>query len=512
MDAAGNSMSDYVEPVFESIKANLGLAEDDPRRRDVSTAILVRKNDFGELLANELRDRGVEGIVWEGETSILDTTALSGFLDLVQLADHPGDAVVYRHFRMTALAAALWPDGVPEASALSREMAKAFTTRGLVRILRELRARLPADPDVAWSRFTEERFTDLLRAAGTFELAMSAGTRLSDFASFLESQEKRSVAEKGKIRILSIHRSKGLGFDYVVLPLYETRSLTREPDGPLFGRNWILPDPGSQAVKHLGGLDEAYRQRKDRAEQEALCTYYVAMTRAKRAMTIVTLPESKSKASPKPEAKRPALWFSDLVRAAGLGDLANPGFSFAPPVETAERSEATELLPSSPLPSSPLPSSPLPSSFFLLPSPPRAPRARIARRLPSLSFVDGMSAGALFASAEGRAAALRRGNDAHAAMAGVEFSDALPKPANFVALWREKPFEVFADGEWVSGRFDRVTFFRDAAGELCAEIVDFKTALKDPSRYDGQLAAYRRAVAALTGISADRISARLMAL
>ena len=506
-DAPGREKEDFVEPVLVALRANLGERADDPRRRDVSAAVLVRGNGFGEFLAARLRAEGLQGVVWEGESRILDTPALAGFLDLVQLADHPGDAVVYRHFRMTALAAALWPDGVPEASALSREMAKAFTTRGLVRILRELRARLPADPDVAWSRFTEERFTDLLRAAGTFELAMSAGTRLSDFASFLESQEKRSVAEKGKIRILSIHRSKGLGFDYVVLPLYETRSLTREPDGPLFGRNWILPDPGSQAVKHLGGLDEAYRQRKDRAEQEALCTYYVAMTRAKRAMTIVTLPESKSKASPKPEAKRPALWFSDLVRAAGLGDLANPGFSFAPPVETAERSEATELLPSSPLPPSPLP-----SSFFLLPSPPRAPRARIARRLPSLSFVDGMSAGALFASAEGRAAALRRGNDAHAAMAGVEFSDALPKPANFVALWREKPFEVFADGEWVSGRFDRVTFFRDAAGELCAEIVDFKTALKDPSRYDGQLAAYRRAVAALTGISADRISARLMAL
>jgi ATP-dependent helicase/nuclease subunit A len=512
-DAPGRDMEDFVEPVLVALRANLGERADDPRRRDVSAAVLVRGNGFGEFLAARLRAEGLQGVVWEGESRILDTPALAGFLDLVQLADHPGDAVVYRHFRMTALAAALWPDGVPEASALSREMAKAFTTRGLVRTLRELRARLPADPDAAWSRFTEERFTDLLRAAGTFELAMSAGTRLSDFASFLESREKRSVAEKGKIRILSIHRSKGLGFDYVVLPLYETRSLTREPDGPLFGRNWILPDPGSQAVKHLGGLDEAYRQRKDRAEQEALCTYYVAMTRAKRAMTIVMLPESKSKASSKPEAKRPALWFSDLVRAAGLGDLANPGFAFGtstancppPTVHCSLFTVHCSLF------TDHCPPPTVHCSLFTVHCP-RAPRARIARRLPSLSFVDGMSAGALFASAEGRAAALRRGNDAHAAMAGVEFSDALPKPANFVALWREKPFEVFADGEWVSGRFDRVTFFRDAAGELCAEIVDFKTALKDPSRYDGQLAAYRRAVAALTGISPDRISARLMAL
>ena len=123
-----------------------------------------------------------------------------------------------------------------------------------------------------------------------------------------------------------------------------------------------------------------------------------------------------------------------------------------------------------------------------------------------------MSAGALFASAEGRAAALRRGNDAHAAMAGVEFSGALPKPANFVALWREKPFEVCVDGEWVSGRFDRVTFFRDDAGDLCAEVIDFKTSLEHPERYDGQLAAYRRAVTALTGVPAARVTSRLVAL
>ena len=112
----------------------------------------------------------------------------------------------------------------------------------------------------------------------------------------------------------------------------------------------------------------------------------------------------------------------------------------------------------------------------------------------------------------GGAAALRRGTDAHAAAARLAFTDALPQPAGFVALWRERAFEVCLDDEWVSGRFDRVTFFRDAAGDLRAEIVDFKTSLAHPARYDGQLAAYRRAVAALTGIPPGRITARLMPL
>ena len=481
-EAPGRTMADFVEPVFAALRAALGERSDDPRRRGVSAAVLVRGNRFGAFLADRLKAAGLQGVVWEGESAILDTPALSGFLDLVQLADHPGDAMAYRHFRMTPLAAAKWPDGLPDATVLSREMAHAFTTRGLVRTLRELRAGLPSDPEKAWSRFTEERFTDLLRAAAEFELGMSPGTRLSDFPDYLRAKKKRTVAEAGKIRILTIHRSKGLGFDFVVLPLYEPDALTAEPDGPLVGPGWILPDPGARVAKAVGGLEAAYRLRKDRAEQEALCTYYVAMTRAKRAMTVVLHPSGST------------LRFSDLVRSADLADLANAGFRFGEEEKKADGPDAAGGA-----------AAPAPA----LVAPRRTGRTRLRRRLPSLSFASGVSAGSLFASAEGRDAARRRGTAAHAAMEAVEFSSDFPKPEGFVALWRERAFEVFADGAWVSGRFDRVTFFRNAAGELCAEVVDFKTSAANPERYDGQLAAYRQAVTALTGIPPERVTARL---
>ena len=363
--------------------------------------------------------------------------------------------------------------------------------RGLVRTLRELRALLPADPAAAWSDFTEERFTDLLRAAATFENGLSPDTRLADFPSFLAAQKKRTVAAKGKIRILSIHRSKGLGFDYVILPLYEHDALNKKLDGPLVGDGWILPDPGPLAPRVVKGLKEAFDLRKNRAEQESLCMYYVAMTRAKRAMTIVLRPAAKSESG--------SIRFSDLVRSAELGDLANEEFRFG----IAGGMAADAAIGKTPN------TTPVPCSLFPVPCF-RSPRVRIARRLPSLSFASGVSAGSLFASAEGRRAALLRGTAAHAAAAQVEFSEALPKPEGFVALWREKAFEVFADGEWVSGRFDRVTFYRNAAGELCAEVIDFKTSLKNPERYDGQLAAYRRAVTALTGIPPGRVTSRLV--
>lgn len=474
IDAPGRTKESFIEPVFEALKAQLGLSADDPRRAGVSTAVLVRNNSFGALLADRLKALGLEGVVWEGESAVLDTPALSGFLDLLELADHPGDALAYRHFRLTPLAAALYPSGVPDAGALSSEMALRLTTKGLVRTLRDLRAALPADPSAAWSVFTEERFTEIVRAAGEFELGLEAGTRFADFPRYLAAKKKRTIAENGKIKIMTIHRSKGLGFDYVVLPLYEHEALALASDGPLIGPDWILPDPGEKVARNVPALEGAYRLRKDRCEQEALATYYVAMTRAKRGLVLICHPAGSS------------LRFSDLVRDAEIAEIGE--------VESLAVSRASETPP-------PPPAEPTD----------RTVRETVRRRLPSLNFASGLSAGSLFASNDARREAIARGTLAHKRAEAIAFTSELPKPEGFVELWRERAFEIFADGEWISGRFDRVMFFMTSEG-LSAEIIDFKSSLAHPERYDAQLAAYRKAVHALTQIPLARITARLVKL
>ena len=483
VEAEARSVEAFARPVLDALAATLGMKASDPRRRGVAAAVLVRTRDFGRFLANSLKSAGFEGVAWEGDSSVMDTTALAPFLDLVQLADHPADMMTYRHFRMTRLAEVKYPGGIPSAAAISAEMSALFSVRGLVRTFRELRALLPEDPSEAWSEFTEERFTEMLRAAAAFELSASPASKMSDFAAFFAARVRRDVADEGCVRIMTIHRSKGLGFDYVVLPLYEFKPLAVDPGSPIVGDGWILPPMDARVVKAVGGLGDAYRLRRDRAEQEALCMYYVAMTRAKKAMTIVLSP---------PGGGAESLRFSDIVRSAGLGDLVHP--------ETAtlcDEGNASEAAPAA----------------ALEPSPPRRrERFAVRRRLPSKGFATGMSAGSLFSADGGRRAAMARGEAAHAMMEKVEFSDELPRPPGFVALWRERAFEVFDGGEWISGRFDRVTFFRNAEGELCAEIVDFKSSLRDSEKYDAQLATYRRAVSALTAIPLSRISARLSLL
>ena len=496
VEAGGPYMDDFVEPVFNALKAA------DPVRRGKTAAVLVRNNTFGQLLCDELKRRGIKDVVWEGEKNVLGTTALAGFLDLVQLAGHPGDMLTYRHFLKTPLSS-LIPCADP--SSLSREMAQAFTERGLVRVFRELRAKLPADPEEAWSRYTEERYTDMLKAAAEFEIGMKAGTRLTDFPGYLASRTKRELAEEGKIRIMTIHRSKGLGFDYVVLPLYEHDALTKEQRGPLVGDDWILPDPGAKVAKAVGGLEQAYTLRKDRAEQEALCTYYVAMTRAKEAMTIILHPQPKGAAT--------GVRMSDYVRE-GIGSEAEIGDRGWFDEVVVESGSGTKEFENSIV---------QPSTSNLQPSHQRGLRVTVRKRLPSKGFVEGQSAGELFAPKGNRKSAMDRGTEIHAQYEQLEWFEGAEKPEGFVELWRERPFEVFDDGEWISGRFDRVVFYRRPGTSqlspnscpttqlLYAEVQDIKTGRPKPdSFYEPQLAAYRRAVHLLTGIPSERITSRIL--
>lgn len=491
IDAPGRRKEDFVEPVYLALKAHA--------RRDVSAAVLVRNNTFGEMLANGLKAMGLENVVWEGESDILDTPALTPFLDLMQLADHPGDMLTYRHFTMTALCRAKYPQGAPDAGQISREMALAFAARGIVRTLRELRALLAESPEEAWSDFTEARFTDMLRAAAEFELSVAPGTRLADFSRYLKSKKKRNVAEAGKIKIMTIHRSKGLGFDYVVLPFYEHEALNADSDGPLVGNGWILPDPGAKVAKAVGGLEEAYRLRKDRSEQEELCAYYVAMTRAKSAMTIILHPEGG------------VLRFSDIIRSAGISELGGNEVC----VSSRARSGDGGVVPAQ-----------SGGGGFV-----REPRRKLKRRLPSLAYSPGQPAGELFAAAGARRAALMRGQEVHANYEQLEwipssearndFEKALVRPDGVVELWRERAFETFVDGVWTSGRFDRVVFTGQGE-ERRAAIYDFKTNAKKRGEsdeefftrmrgeYAAQMEIYRKSVSLLASIPQSSISAILL--
>jgi hypothetical protein len=163
------------------------------------------------------------------------------------------------------------------------------------------------------------------------------------------------------------------------------------------------------------------------------------------------------------------------------------------------------------------------------PAPLRRKRENVVKARPSESFITGLAADSLFADDCGAGA--EYGKEMHAKYEKVEWLDAagaedafdlaFVKPDGCSELWRERSYELFADGAWESGQFDRVVFTGEGA-QRRAMIYDFKTnamregetqsAYEDRLResYMPQMAAYRRAVHMLAGIPPERISAHLL--
>lgn len=101
---------------------------------------------------------------------------------------------------------------------------------------------------------------------------------------------------------MTIHKSKGLGFDIVILPqigrdapFADGRHLThfvkKNREGSIEG---IVLVPSMHVYTNVPQLQELYREWRAQQQFDGFCKLYVALTRAKRA-TYVILPYREEK-------------------------------------------------------------------------------------------------------------------------------------------------------------------------------------------------------------------------
>lgn len=489
--------------------------------RGLSAAVLVRSNDQGQRFADALRRAGIPA-VWEGESAICDTPAVTALLHLLKVAEHPGDTLAWHHVCASPLARTLFREAcalppAQGAAALSRLVLEDVSRLGLPRALRKIVEALAA---AGCDRFTQARFDDLLRAATQFAEAADAETTLTDFTAFVEAFTTRDVADTSTVKILTIHRSKGLGFDYVLLPVIENTGIDTVRAGEvLFAPDdaWLLTHPGKQIALADPVLAAARESTTADGVFEALCVFYVAMTRAKRALVLLLKPPSAGASE--------SCFFSDHIEASVGATLP---WSSGDPAWAEEQVRAAE--------------EPQPAEVAAAAAP-RAKRRPIRRVTPSAAACFGRSAGELFAPSDGLA--LQRGTRLHEALSRIAwlepdapqpadiprgeldltqpsaFRDALTLRSGVSDLWRERAFELIEGDEWISGTFDRVVFF-GAQSDRSAEIFDFKSnrrrsdeteqafAQRLRATYAAQMANYRRALSRLSGIGESAIRCSLL--
>ncbi|HEY0946573.1 MAG TPA: UvrD-helicase domain-containing protein [Opitutaceae bacterium] len=503
------------------------LREIEPLRRGLEVAVLVRKNDTAAALADYLRRVGGLAAVAESDVRVAaDNPLTCALLALLRAAAHPGDTLAQEHVRMTPLGALLAAEGLSTRDALT------------TRVLAEVHETGFAGTLERWLRKLEMKIADEAFSAGRGRLLVEAAelfdeTGSRDVAEFLEFAARHTVRDTdtaGVVRVMTIHKSKGLGFDLVLLPDLEGKTIAERRDGLAVEKGadrsvqWVLELPPKMFYERDPVLAAHVASAEGDAAYEALCLLYVAMTRAKRAMYVITEPAGQSSSRN----------FPKLLEAALGGTWADGDPAWWQGLPLVEKPEApAEAL------------APLAGG--------EATRgARLLSLTPSGAAHATVRGEALFALSAGRAAAF--GIAVHELLATVEWAypetndawlanaagvsaeavaqaqmcltapalaDVWARPAGAVLpeVWRERAFEVVLDGAWVTGIFDRVVIVRDPGGRATrATVYDFKTdAVRDAGdaaeaakRYGEQLRIYRRVAARLVGLPAAAVGVELV--
>jgi len=274
-------------PVIDEEAARL-ITEIDPLAHGWTCAVLVRRNARIPSLIDALRRAGLPATSEGRFQPCVDNDLGSALLSFLRCVAHPADTLSLGHVRMTPLKALLSES--PDEFRL--EAFEAIRAKGYHGAIAGWLARV----DLPAAGFARSRADDFLEAAGKFDATWNGRSGIDDFVAFAESFASSENPATHAIRVLTIHAAKGLDFDMVVLPDLEGLVLpSRRSDATVHLHTnaagqveWGLDLP----VQGLCEIDPVLSQawEDDAAEDcyENLCLYYVALTRAKRGLYLLS--------------------------------------------------------------------------------------------------------------------------------------------------------------------------------------------------------------------------------
>jgi ATP-dependent exoDNAse (exonuclease V) beta subunit len=526
--------------------------------------VLVSTNKMAARLIHELRQRTARGqplvVSGEGGAPLTDCPAVNAILSAFTLADHPGPArgrsAAAFHVANSPLGPVIdltntTPTAVGRAS---QHIRRALLVEGYANLLsRWIRQLAPA-----CDRRNLARLEQLINLAEQYEPELTL--RPERFVQLVENTPVEQ-AQPAPIRVMTLHRAKGLQFDTVVLPeldrpLTDDFDLLVQRDGPTGEVQAVHPCP-RRALRELNQtLLDAHQHRRQQRRYEDLCGLYVALTRAKRALHLIIRPPKRTS---KNELSKPSLSFAEILRTAlsqvpresetpgqtlfatGQADWTQPLTSPNEDDQTpAETNRATIDLASA--------NATHPRRAWLAATPSTLDQASTIQAADLLTLGhEGRQRGTLIHrwlelvgfldDSDGRPEPEDLKHAARALLPALtedglnalvdQFQQMLARPAIEQALqrdgaddrlWRERAFAVRTAGRLLQGRFDRVVLHADQAGSVqSATLIDFKTdRLNDDhqletaaQRYRPQLNAYRQALAQLLDLDEHRITAML---
>ena len=270
---------------------------------DRSIGVLVRKNEtIGELIY-QLRDAGIPASE-EGGNPLTDSAAVEIILSLITLADHPGDGIARFQLSHSPLAEPLGlapetkqnqKENLAAADAASESLRAELLVNGLgFTVEKYARMISPSCTPRELSRLQQ-----LVQEAFNFGGSQDE-TRIQlrplHFVNHIRNEFKASDESSAQVRVMTIHQSKGLEFDIVVLPMpYENNAWFSRQSDVIVGREDatspinLVCRLANENVRNLLPVEfrDAFDETRRREVRDNLCVLYVAMTRAIHATHVV---------------------------------------------------------------------------------------------------------------------------------------------------------------------------------------------------------------------------------
>jgi ATP-dependent helicase/nuclease subunit A len=456
--------------------------------RGMTCGVLVRSNRLVGEISDHLRAAGFDVIEEGRREPAKDHPVGIALWHLLKWLANPADSFSHEVVRMSPLAASLEARFGTAWQAAWEGLLDNASQFGFARMLDGV----VADGREAWSDFGRRRAGDIIAALAVLDARGGATPgEAAEWIGRLEVSQSPGVAA---VQVMTIHKSKGLGFDVVVLPDLPNDSVPQAQHFDVAqGEDWITETPPKWARDLIPEMRTAEATWAVGQRYEALCTLYVALTRSKRGLYVLLEPPSSSQDVDKPSL---ANWLATSVSSDG-----QPGVVY--------QSGSPNWLETLPTP-----------GISEEPRPPARLIAGVPRR--ERMTASGTKAAAEI-STQGDGGGRRFGTQVHAAFEAVGWTDEtaplLPETAagalvaglleipelgklfkrggRRVELLREQPVDAIVNGEWLSGVMDRLHLHRDEKGVVRrVEVIDFKTdAVADLSeltkRYAPQMHTYR---------------------
>ncbi|GAB2711998.1 exodeoxyribonuclease V subunit beta [Comamonas sediminis] len=277
--------------------------------RPADIAILVRGRAEAELVRDALKDRGLASVYLSDRDSVFQTGEAADMLRWLRAVNAPGDDGLLRVALATASMDWSWQElerlnhdeqHWEHLALRTRVLQQLWQKKGVLPMLRQWL--LDFDLPARWlgQPGGERRLTNVLhlaewlqRASTEVEGAQALIRRLAEQMDSPEGEEEilRLESDADLIKVVTIHKSKGLEYPLVLLPFI---SSWRDFDGKSRGYAQYHDAASGDLVVELNNKHaEAVSAHNDERLSEDMRLLYVALTRAQYALWLGVAPLAK---------------------------------------------------------------------------------------------------------------------------------------------------------------------------------------------------------------------------